>query len=963
MERKLLTFVLHQLVSLIFLGLAAPAMAQPKTPTVAINYQAAPPLDELRVFDIVVVEADHPLDPNAYRARTQGHSELFAYVSIGEALRSRAWFARMPEAMRPGTNAVWASAVIDQAHPEWPTFLLDEIVAPLWAKGYRGFFLDTMDSYQLISKTDDERKKQEEGLISAIKRIKAKYPEARLIANRGFEVLPALKNEIFMIAAESLFQGWNHGEKRYIEVNAQDREWLLGQFKTAKEQLGIPGLAIDYVAPRERSLQRETAKKILELGIQAYVTDPLLASIGTGRWQNQPRRLLVLHDTTLSIDLAQSDVARYLLFPIHHLGYRADILNVLSDEMPSHSLADRYAGVVSWFNTNETSARKQVQQLVKHIQEERLALVSFNELPFSSLAPGIDAFGLTELPQRQQAPLRANYAPSDRLVAHEARPLPRNNSFTPLALTQAAINQGAKSWLRVEDAKGKSADAIAITPWGGYAQSSFTVTEVPGRDKQQWVVNPFELLKQGLRLPPLPLPDVTTESGRRMLMIHIDGDGFASRAEIPGTPFAAQVMSDEFIQKYKVPHTVSIIQGEVAPNGLYKDLSKHLEPIARGIFALPHVELATHTFSHPFFWREAISGSDTRPNRLNIPGYTFDLDRELAGSARYVESLAPKGKKTQMLLWTGDCVPPPIALQRAGELGLLNMNGGDTLISKSNTSMTAVAPYGLRKGGFLQVYAPNQNENVYTNLWTGPFYGYERVIETFELTEKPERLKPINIYYHTYSASKTGSIAALRKVYDYTTTQVLTPVYGSEYARKVIDWEGFALARDVYAPTQHLRVAGDGNLRTLRLPVGAQTTIDWEASKDLAGFAHGPGYTYLHLTKPVSQFTLGAPVSAASPLVINANGKLADLKRALGQLSFTLQSHVAPQFVLAQPAGCRVKVNDQTTSGNSIVSSEVNSTIGLNAVAYAPALNTTISKQRQASDNSSVTILVSVDCR
>ena len=83
----------------------------------------------------------------------------------------------------------------------------------------------------------------------------------------------------------------------------------------------------------------------------------------------------------------------------------------------------------------------------------------------------------------------------------------------------------------------------------------------------------------------------------------------------------------------------------------------------------------------------------------------------------------------------------------------MNMNGGFTTISKAEPSLTLVAPLGIMKGDYYQIYAPMQNENVYTNLWNGPFYGFERVIETFEMTDKPLRFKPVNIYYHAYIAS------------------------------------------------------------------------------------------------------------------------------------------------------------------------------------------------------------------
>ena len=54
------------------------------------------------------------------------------------------------------------------------------------------------------------------------------------------------------------------------------------------------------------------------------------------------------------------------------------------------------------------------------------------------------------------------------------------------------------------------------------------------------------------------------------------------------------------------------------------------------------------------------------------------------------------------------------------------MNGGDTTITRSQNSWTRIAGLGIPKGGNFQVFAPNQNENVYTKDWTGPFYGFER---------------------------------------------------------------------------------------------------------------------------------------------------------------------------------------------------------------------------------------------
>jgi peptidoglycan/xylan/chitin deacetylase (PgdA/CDA1 family) len=293
---------------------------------------------------------------------------------------------------------------------------------------------------------------------------------------------------------------------------------------------------------------------------------------------------------------------------------------------------------------------------------------------------------------------------------------------------------------------------------------------LPGSDQARWVVDPFAFFRRALALPPMPVPDTTTENGRRLSFVHIDGDGYASRAELPGTPLAGRALLEQVLKKHRAPTTLSVIEGEVAPHGLYPAISGEMEEIARESFALPHVEIATHTYSHPFRWREAAAADESasvRPYHLELPGYRFDLQREIAGSADYIQRrLAPPGKPVRLVLWSGDAQPAAAALQVAESRGLLNMNGGETVITRANPSLTAVAPLGVGRrtahGARLwQTYAPMMNENVYTNLWTGPFYGFARVIETFELTGAPRRLKPIDLYFHTYSASKRASLTAL----------------------------------------------------------------------------------------------------------------------------------------------------------------------------------------------------------
>lgn len=881
--------------------------------SIAIHYGAVPPLDELRAFDVVVVDPDHRNDPLAHRRRSQGRSELFAYVSVGEIHPGRAFAAAAPPGLLVADNATWGSRVVDQSHPEWPRFLVERVVAPLWERGYRGFFLDTMDSWQLIARDDAARAAQQDGLVRAIEAVAQRFPDARLIANRGFEVLPRIAPRLSAIAAESLYKGWRQGARRFEDVPAGDRDWLLGRLAEARDAHRLPAIAIDYLPTGEREAMRDTARRIAAHGVVPYVTDPGIETIGIGAIEVVPRRILVLHDQAPENDPAASDVHRFLSMPLQWLGYRVELWNVRQRPPPSGPLADRYAGVVAWFNGNTAGRGWDLLGWVRGARAQGLRIAFVNGFG-APLQGGLGAaLGLVPHGGRVEPPLEIRER--DPIVGHEIQPAPNRNDLQPLTARGVV-----RPLLRIADARGTVFDAAAITDWGGFLLSSFAVVELPGRDAQRWVVEPFEFLRAALALPAIPVPDPTTETGRRLLMVHIDGDGFASRAEVPGAPFAAEVMLRDFIARYPVPHTVSVIQGETASTGVYAALSPALEEIARRMFALPNVEPATHSYSHPFFWRQAVAGETDKRYSLAVPGYAFDLDAEFSGSAKYIDQrlLPPGGRRTGVFLWTGDCAPPPVAIARAWLSGLLNMNGGETTIVRSNPTLTAVAPMSIRKDGWLQVLAPNQNENVYTNLWTGPFWGFERVIETFQMTEQPRRLKPVNIYYHTYSASKQASIAALRKVYDWAMAQPLHPVTGSDWIRRIVDFEGFVVARDVLRPGA-FKLVGDGDLGTVRVPADAVASIDLARSAGVSGWRPGPDGRWVHLAAPVAWLVPGGPEGGTDPpFVLEGNGRVDRLRRTADGVRFRFTARVPGELTLSHPPYCRITVGDRSADGKRV---------------------------------------------
>ena len=894
-----------------------PSVAPSQTvPSFAFYYGTDIPWESLGAFDVAVVEPGN-VGPAGWSHRLNPATTVAAYIAVGEVHPTRAYFKQMRPEWKLGENKAWGSIVVDQAAPGWSAFFVAQVIKPLWDTGYRAFFLDTLDSFTLVAKTPAAQAQQIAGMAALVKAIKRAYPEAKLIFNRGFEILPEVHSLAYAVAAESLFRGWDAGKQAFVQVNQADRDWILGQLRKCQTDYKLPVIAIDYVPPEDRALARETARNIKALGIIPWVTNPALGMLGVGQVEVLPRQVLMVHDEPGNLaDVATHEAHRSGTLPLNYLGldvryvyHGAAEMSVLSSQV----LAGRYAGVVTWMNGGRFPETPAVMGLLAASKAQGVPVVMMNALPGEGALSSLVVTALPPVKLAQAATLETRSAH----IGFEVEPLNPQEAFMPLTVQPGA----GDVWLSWRGAASGLSDVIAVTPWGGFAAGRSFSVDLPQDFGTRWVVNPIEFFRAALRVDrSVPVPDVTTESGRRMLLIHVDGDGFPSRAEVAGTPLAPQVMLSEFLERYRWPSMVSIIESEVAPAGLYAALSPLMEKTARQIFALSHVEAASHTYSHPFYWADAETGKAV-PGRvvsLKIPGYSYDADREITGARDYVNRLLPPGKKTRAVLWSGNTQPLATPVRLAYEAGLLNMNGGFTTTSQTEPSLTLVAPLGMMKGDYYQVYAPMQNENVYTNSWTGPFYGFERVIETFNRTETPLRLKPVNIYYHTYIATKRAGIASLHKVYGWAEEQLrqqrLHPVFASQYMERVLDWRRATVART----DTGLELRGGQQLRQWRMEASAALPVV-NAQVGIAGYVREQSVYFVHATRPVAQWSARTPAESPPFALESANARLlawstvAENTATLVTHTLTFEGHLPLQARLIAP-GCEL-VSNKTSAG------------------------------------------------
>lgn len=856
--------------------------------TTAFYYGDHVPRELAQHFDRLVVDVDNLV---AWPAPCK--AELFAYVSLGEVGPGRPWRRQVPEGVIVGRNTEWTSEIVDVRRHAWQAFILEHVIPGVLKKGIRGLFFDTLDSFESVERDEAQWPSHRRALAELINTIRQRHPELKILLNRGFGLLPLLSSPPDGLVVESLFQTADADGKHYRPVDAAETESVMRELRNVRAAK-IPIVIIDYVPASEPELRRATARRILNEGFEPYVSVPNLDQVGVGRIEPIRRRVLVLFRSEPGSENLAPPIDASLAAPILEWhGYAVEYVDVRR-RLPAGPVLDRYAGAVVLGTTNLGPA---YGAWIEARIREGLRVAFLSGFGFTPSKAFLTHLGLKPAPTTVTPPLQATSTAAG--VGFETPVRPLLYDLPPYTVAGGRT----RSLLRLGDQGGHVWDAIVVGPWGGAVFAPYVAT--PNLDgERRWIVNPFSFLRDALAIASIPAPDVTTESGRRVLTIHLDGDGFPSHAEFGDHAFAGQVVLDQLLRRHPVPHTVSVIQGEISASGLYPADAPKLEETARAIFRLPYVEAASHTLSHPFAWADAEGHRKTQaPVMLAVPSYTFDAHREITGSLRYVdENLLPAGKRARVLLWSGDCSPSPEVVALADAAGVENVNGGGATITVDQPSLTLASPLGMNKGDTFQVFAPVQNENVYTNEWRGPFYGYERVIETFELTESPRRLGPISIYYHFFSATKLASLTALRRVYDWALARETTKLYLGEYAARVRAFHDATLARRLDDGAWDL--SDLGALRTVRLDEGGDEWPDLERSTGVAGVRVGPPGRYVHLAAdqaPMLVLTTRAP---STPYLFEANGTVLTWRRSERGIELRIRAHEPLRMVIGAASTC-----------------------------------------------------------
>jgi hypothetical protein len=582
--------------------------------------------------------------------------------------------------------------------------------------------------------------------------------------------------------------------------------------------------------------------------------------------------------------------------PLNHLGLELEYHNA-KVELPDLTKRQDVRGVLIWLTSANLKDPTKFFDWVDAAAARKLPILIMGPVPARDrgLTPQSlteqnrlwNAIGLKNLGGFRPYTYDMRVVHKDAKMVEFERKLP--SVITPTDIIEPAM-AGAESFLALQRGGDPATrtNVVITTPKGGYVAPGYIAFEDASADWKAWYVNPFALFRKVFRTETMPIADTTTVSGRRIYYSHIDGDGWNSISEAVKyagkNVTASEVILHEIADRFTaLPITVAPIAADLDTNwaGTLKS-----QKIARAFFELSNIEAGSHTYTHPFEWgffgpgytgdaelafekRYAVTkiapGFKRNPKSAqrnlvfpyDVPraygDIPFNISREVQGSIAFINTLTPPGKKVQVLQWSGDTRAFPEAMAAVAQAGIANINGWGSRFDGDYPSYTNVAPVGRRIGPYVRVYASHANENEYTALWHGRYFGFRYLTVSLDNTENPRRIKPINVYYHMYSGEKQASLNALLEVMRHVEKQSLAPVSASHYAKI---GRGFFDIRFEETGERRWRILNRGALNTIRFDEANSLDVDFVNSAGVIGVARAHGSLYVALDSAVATPTL-----------------------------------------------------------------------------------------------------------
>lgn len=622
------------------------------------------------------------------------------------------------------------------------------------------------------------------------------------------------------------------------------------------------------------------------------------------------RDVIALYDSDREGEPRATRLHRFVELPLNHLGYRVIYWDIARG-VPDLQLTGRAAAVVSWFDSPVAGGGFATWCAALAGMEARPARIVFGD-PGLRLDGAADAGRDACLAQSglrlTGSPLRlgmlAKVVAKDKIIfPGPLDPLPPPGIYPALGPTEDADSRLAIA------AAGEGTpilDFAVTAPGGGYLQNSAALVVDDRLPGPVWRVDVFAFLQALLPEQLRPVPDVTTEVGRRLFFATVGPEGWlwhlpANRyGETPvlASQTLVPLIGEEFPD---IPIAVAVVAGDLATEVAGRDAEAG-RTAAAALFTMSQVEVASAGSSGIRDWsffahfdpvREtAALASARRSGPRDAPGLLhsairnlgttfatadagtggrdvslprrymaqpFSVEAEVEGGLAASEQLAPAGRTPSLFLWAGDGLPFGEALAAAS---VPSIGGGGGLVRLTASAPSGLWPFSASVGGRRQIYSALSGPEGYYRTGDAPERTFQDLATTLAATETPRRLKPFQLSFSAGDMVRFGPRQAVRKFLALARDGKVLPVKASDYARIV---EGFESAEILPLAPLRWRIIERGALATVRFDHARNLSLDLDESTGVLGAARKGHSLYVALD-PAVLSPLLALVRSPAPL-------------------------------------------------------------------------------------------------
>lgn len=239
-----------------------------------VYYSDKLPAEQFAEFDVVVFDREH----HPLLAPLKDKIKL-GYISLGEAETYRDDFKSLKQKKIFLTdNPLWKGhIIIDIRKPAWKKYVLDVLIPATLGEGFDGIMLDTVDSPVYLENDNPKKYRgMREAAVDLIRSMRERYPDMKIMMNRGFDILPQVASDIDMVMAETIYTDWQPGTKHPViqpERTYADYLATLNEARRISPKLKV--YTIDYWPAEDEQQVRAIYSRQREEGFVPYVSPSL----------------------------------------------------------------------------------------------------------------------------------------------------------------------------------------------------------------------------------------------------------------------------------------------------------------------------------------------------------------------------------------------------------------------------------------------------------------------------------------------------------------------------------------------------------------------------------------------------------------------------------------------------------------------------------------------------------------